>query len=608
MKCNSMVNFKRFTGKKIDQKLRDINHVMKLPKDYPWIVLKNLVDDLQLYIHQDDLDLINGIIRDRDFESYLLLDEHWGLQSINTQCNETTSELRAKYQLAALLKKFQFETSLQERVDSAKKKFKDAEDACGEYNRCGYLKLVANGDFAASIVTDARNFLSKLLGGIAPNKSSIVDWSRHGPGSTLDTRNGLISTYHKYSQWPYTTTESALPVARFLIQSNKRWLGALEDDYRKRYNIPPTMILNMNAFWDNVFSVVPGNRITTVPKNALTERTIAIEPKMNLMLQLGVDGYIRKRLRRWDIDLNSQVKNQDLAYSGSITGQYVTFDLAAASDTISMKLCQILLPPDWYDYLMKIRSPQGSFDGETYFYNKISSMGNGYTFALESAIFAALCYAAIMYDKGRVDFKTDLSIFGDDIIVRTENADSAIRALSIAGFKLNHGKSFFQGPTRESCGCDWYMGKPVRPVFLSKIPKNISDLLVDRNRLKRILRLYWENDGTSVLSKMDLWIPDFIRDYFRGPLSDESFDSYIHDEEFCNRIPFHYGCFGYLRLVFKPKEIPADSFFFRKLMHDLKGCPSDGEDLFQKKTGGSRFIPTQRNVGRMSASYSRTDF
>lgn len=608
MKCNSQASFKKLTSKNINQKLRDIDRAMNLPGDYPWQVLTKLVNDLQYTIHQDDFDLITGIIRDRDIESYLLLDEHWGLQSINTQCEDILPEIRAKYQIAALLKKFRFETSLQQRVDSAKKKFKNAEDACGEYNHGGYLKLVKNGEFPAFVLTHARNFLRNLLGDIAPTKSSIVDWSRHGPGSTLGTRNGLVSTYHKYLQWPYTTTASALPVARFLIQSNKRWLGALEDSYRNRYNIPKTVILDQSAFWENVFEIVPGNRITTVPKNALTERTIAIEPTINLMLQLGVDGFIRKRLKRWDIDLDSQKKNQDLAYSGSITGDYVTFDLSAASDMISLKLCQLLLPPEWYTYLMKIRSPQGSFDGEEFFYEKISSMGNGYTFALESAIFAALCSAAIIYDEGSIDYKTDLCIFGDDIIVKAKNAKSSVDALSIAGFKLNHDKSFFDGPVRESCGCDWYMGKPVRPVFLSETPKTVSALLVDRNRLKRQLQLNWGLEETNVVGQLDSWIPEFIREYFRGPLSDESFDSYLHDEGFWNKTPFSYGCFEYIRLVFRPKEVPAKEFLFRKLMHDLKGDSVVSNILDNSTTGGSRFIPTQRGVGRMSVSYSRTDY
>ena len=40
--------------------------------------------------------------------------------------------------------------------------------------------------------------------------------------------------------------------------------------------------------------VVAGNKIVTVPKNYKTERTIAIEPLLNSVLQKGIGAVIRK--------------------------------------------------------------------------------------------------------------------------------------------------------------------------------------------------------------------------------------------------------------------------------------------------------------------------
>ena len=80
------------------------------PKDYPWKVFSSLVEDLKQFLSLDDHALLTQIIRDRDFEAYSLLDEMWGLQSINSHSGGILPELRAKYQLASLLKKFQFET------------------------------------------------------------------------------------------------------------------------------------------------------------------------------------------------------------------------------------------------------------------------------------------------------------------------------------------------------------------------------------------------------------------------------------------------------------------------------------------------------------------
>jgi len=341
---------------------------LNLPKDYPWKVLTALGNDLAEFLTADEVELLNQIIRDRDFFSYRLLSETWGLQFYSTVSladSQHVSCLRAKYQLSALLKKYQFDTDKDIRKTAALDKLYQSEVVCQEYNHSGYTALCwGETEEDVNIFSDAKAFLQKLLGDKACTKDIITRWSRHGPGSNLDTYKGNSNIYYKYANWPYSCTVDALPVARFLIQSNKRWLGYLENSYRKRFDLSKTLILNREVFWASVFKVVPGNRITTVPKSAETDRTIAIEPAMNLMLQLGVDGYIRSRLKRWDIDLDSQVKNQNMAYRGSIdptSDSYSTLDLAAASDSISLKVCEMLLPPKMQISVLKSQKPRADF-------------------------------------------------------------------------------------------------------------------------------------------------------------------------------------------------------------------------------------------------------
>jgi len=608
----------RLTPKKGRRRKPNFTKIVKLalPREYPWKVLQALTIDLAGHLSNDDQALLSQIVRDRDFSALLILADDWGLQNKSISASEGSehiSRLRAKYQLSALLKKFRFETDKDDRKSTAIKKFMKAEDDCHAYNHGGYMALSwGKTEKDAQVFTYARSFLSKVLGENCLSKDLITRWSRHGPGSNLDTEKGQSSIYMKYRGWPYSCTKAAIPYARFLIETDNRWLGYLEDSYRSRNSIPRTRILNREVFWSSVFKVVEGNRITFVPKNALTERSIAIEPTMNLMLQLGVDGFIRRRLKRWDINLDSQVKNQRMAYRGSIDPtdrSYVTLDLAGASDSISLKVCQLLLPPEWYSYLCCLRSPKGVLGKESLEYQKISSMGNGFTFVLESAIFAALTYGAIRSHQGSCDFKSDMSIYGDDIIVRKMVHEKVIHALNTAGFQLNTDKSFTSGFTRESCGTDWIEGKPVRPVFLDETPTDVMELFVDRNRLKRILHLRWGLEKSKTITMMDKWIPEKFRDCI-GPCSDIEFDAFLH-----GALPigmYDSGLWNHPRLERKPISRPGKAFLCRKLMHDLRGSNDTPTADFKSRRkkiskGGSRFTVMRSYAYTVSKSFSATE-
>jgi hypothetical protein len=198
------------------------------------------------------------------------------------------------------------------------------------------------------------------------------------------------------------------------------------------------------------------NRVEVVPKNWKTGRTIACEPEGNLPLQLALDGYIKKRLRRkLGIDLSDQSRNQNLAKEGALTQRFATIDLSMASDTLSLNTARWLIPSEWYKYLKDTRSPVGRLsDGTLVPYAKLSSMGNGFTFSIETLIFSSLCKAV-----GSRDF----SVYGDDIIIETELVPKLTTLLSFFGFLINHQKSFTSGPFRESCGANWHGETDVTP-------------------------------------------------------------------------------------------------------------------------------------------------
>jgi len=595
----------------------EIDIRVRVPATYGWKVLGKMQQDLSHLLTVDESTRLSSVIRSKDFTKYRSLTEDWGPQS--SYLNERPiADMRAVYQMTSLLYKFRFDSNKDLRRLNALKRFRAGEVACGTFNRKDWKSLACIEDRQMRhAFSYARVFLSKVLGEELPSEDQLTLRSRHGPGANLDTMDGHMSTYFKYSEWPYSCTKDALALARSVIKDDERWLGALEDDYRERFEIPKYLILNQDCFWSKVFNVVPGNRIAFVPKNALTERSIAIEPSMNLYLQLGVDGFIRRRLKRWGVDLDSQVKNRELARVGSLEWEdpdpFITLDLAGASDSISVGCCWLLLPTEWFRHLMKLRSPKGNLNGESFSYEKISSMGNGFTFALESAIFSAVVYG-VMRAFGEGFCRDQFAVYGDDIIVRRSISDQVVSLLNLCGFAVNAEKSFFEGPFRESCGADWFKGYPVRPVFLDSSPTSVMELWTDLNRLRRTLSLRFMEEESNTESLLAMWVPDEFRDY-TGPTSDEAFDSYRHVSTPTNGV-YNFSLWKYKRLVVRPRPVGGPNFFFRKLMHTLGEQPEPpsihrrNSDWWRgaKLTGnGSRFVVTKPGFVAVGYTYSVAD-
>lgn len=226
-------------------------------------------------------------------------------------------------------------------------------------------------------------------------------------------------------------------------------------------------------------TVVRGNRFTTVLKDALKDRGICIEPGINVSLQLAVGGEIRRRLRSENLDLQEDQTYHRYLVTSSFWDEIATIDLSSASDTVARKLVELLLPTDWYRLLNSLRSPLTRVKGKWYYLEKFSSMGNGFTFELETLIFYAIA-RSICPDSSRV------SVYGDDIIVPKEAAAAVIGALRFFGFSPNPKKTFADGPFRESCGADAYEGNLV-PVFrFADEPCGPLDWYAVHNRLRTL--------------------------------------------------------------------------------------------------------------------------
>lgn len=160
------------------------NFNLNLPRNYPWKILSELHKDLSQFLTEEDNDYLTRIIRSQDIDSYLSLSEAWGLQSISPTGTNTYEMSVSKYQLTSLLKKFEFATSLEQRRNTALKKFFAAESSCRMMNNNCSLPgaYICKSDFA--VWHHARHFIKNVLGERLPEQSKLTDKARHGPGAT----------------------------------------------------------------------------------------------------------------------------------------------------------------------------------------------------------------------------------------------------------------------------------------------------------------------------------------------------------------------------------------------------------------------------------------
>lgn len=529
-------------------------------------------------------------------------------------------EFFCRYQAGSLLKKFPFKGT---NCDvKAVDDFMAFERHVGLYNAENYKALLAldqKHPLYYGIIDEVKSDIEKVLGSTPPLEL-IYDLAQHGPGVTNDGSHSLgikTTEYFKYSELPYTVTHSCLPYAREVILRDPRWIGALDDAYRNSIGNLYRPI-DLDDFWKFVFEVIDYNKIATVPKTYLTDRTIAVEPRLNVFVQLGVDRVIRRRLKKcWGYDLDDQELNQKLAYEASLSEfadpaeELSTLDLKGASDTTALRACEILIPPAWYGLLLDLRCSRGQMRFQerniSINYEKLSSMGNGYTFAVESLIFGALVRVAIRRTKS---IKKS-GVYGDDLICPRTAAPLLIDLLQLFGFMVNVDKTFISGPFRESCGKDFYLGTDVRPLFFTRELQSIPDLIYCYNAifaLQQRLPWLWGVNFDRTLNLILKYIPKNIREQFWGPVS-ESLDTHIFVVGKTPRFTYK-GYKIYYKLVPRPKKFNrlGSSFFFRKLMNQLKGLrPAEKwfRREYERMSSGNAFDITMRGVVRYHCTRSQ---
>lgn len=512
--------------------------------------------DCRDFLDHSEFTLLRELILSQNYSELRVVSEIWGADSLPQDRGLTAEQFAVRYLIGSFLKKVIFPHEADGRqLQTAIVTFRADEQRCADFNQSGFRALAFSEDLWVQRSLERMRYFIRQVLTDDPDLDRILDLSRHGTGATVDMPSRMGHRYYKYATPPYAVSTSAETLAATLILRDARWVRALNEHF-------PTMGMR------EMLNSVGHNRIDFVPKNYKTDRPIACEPDMNLMLQLGVDGVIRGRLKRFGVDLDDQTINQRLAQIGSKNASLATVDLSSASDSVSIQLVRLLLPPAWFHLLMKLRSAEGIVatpDGEeTLRYEKISSMGNGYTFALESLIFAAAVYAV----TGNVRFGETQSVYGDDIIVPTGCYGDLAALLNLCGFVVNSQKTFSTGAFRESCGKDFMNGQDVRPVFLRSLLDEM-DSFAAYNLINGLQKWMEEHlcltfGESSAVRCLIRWLPESHRIY--GPYSLHEFSYYVMGPAGRAR---HDGTYRYDVWTAKAKTYDEPLEYFRLLACEL---------------------------------------
>jgi hypothetical protein len=401
-------------------------------------------------------------------------------------------------QIKALVEKQDFLDLGYNRKSEALAKFVAAEEKCFETNTRLWT-MRPKWDVGGVLYT-AQRIIASILGPVPSFEEMPFLF---GPGASTNVV-GRVASFRTKLAAPMQCSESLVSGLGDFLAEFPLWCDAVAVSHSEECVTVPV-------------TVRPA-RIGFVPKTSKTDRTICVEPSLNALGQKGIGTYMKRRLGLFGVNLRDQSVNQSLALKGSVDGSLATIDLSSASDTVSYALVMSLLPQEWFELLDRFRSERVEIQGAVVELEKFSSMGNAYTFELESLIFYALSLAVCdsldligrpIYDKGRLlirDFP--ISVYGDDIIVPVGAVTLLLETLNWCGFEVNTEKSFSTGNFRESCGADWLFGFDVRPWYLKKEVSERSLFIAHNFFMRKGERSLAQIVFSRTVKKLRLFGPD----------------------------------------------------------------------------------------------------
>lgn len=405
----------------------------------------------------------------------------------------------------------------------------------------------------STLLEALRKKIAHVLGRFSAEE--FFDSGSWGPGVTTLVKGSDTSAVRKFRDEREITSNLYRLVGPYLNAAYPRWF---EDG-------PSNLVFRESS------------KLITVPKNAKTDRTIAVEPGFNIWFQKALGRMIRRRLRRYGYDLDSNSKSWGLALLGSLTNEIATVDFDSASDNIARLVIEYLFPEDWYFVLDSCRSQYVAHaDGSIHKLNKFSSMGNGFTFELESLIFVLAAEVVSEAIGGR---RESISVFGDDITIDSTCFHTFASFTSFLGFSVSKEKSFYDGPFRESCGAYFFKGICCKPYFLRKQIRELRSVYKFANGVRHLAHRhnnYYGCDSRfrSLHTQAISLIPEPIR--YKG--NSLSGDGCIHtswDEASPDLIRAKHGFEGFLHKCFVETPVKKESDSPAVLLARLRYASTD---------------------------------
>jgi hypothetical protein len=292
-----------------------------------------------------------------------------------------------------------------------------------------------------------------------------VDWVNihpaHGPGSVSDSKRG-IQKWRKIDGRTTRLCDKFYPIAEYFTPT-------------------PDLFDYKSASW-----AVGTAKLAIVPKDRRGPRIICTQPVGLMWIQQGQWRALRRAIEtsrivqtnrplgdgsHSSIQFTRQEINGSLALESSRTRELATIDLSDASDLVSWGLVRFLCNKRNRQFLAASRATHVKIDGSIERLHMFAPMGSATCFPIETLVFWVLATARNLVSRGvtYADLRgrasaflalnrSEVFVFGDDILVRSETCKDVCDFFLEVGFKPNLRKTFSGGFYRESCGVDAFHG------------------------------------------------------------------------------------------------------------------------------------------------------
>lgn len=365
-----------------------------------------------------------------------------------------------------------------EQEQNALDRFKANNQACKDRDDRGY-----HGHSSPGYLEAVKSIVQKTAGPGLVHERVIPS---HGPGAVYEHhKSWLKATESVY----YDSAEEFFPASEHLCIDYFHYMERVGLSPASTYEVIPLK-------WE---SSIPC-RLSFVPKDARGPRAICTHPTNIMMIQQGqwrvLGAYIARTIGR-NVCIADQTVNADMATRGYWRG-YGTIDLSDASDRIPAGLVRLLFGDEVYAWLNATRATRVEYKGEALAdLHMFAPMGSALCFPVESLVFYAIAAATVERLGGS---RSDVYVYGDDIIVPQLYTEAVMDDLRWFGFIPNPAKSYWKGFFRESCGNDVFIQRTVTPFQLKEPLRSdrIESWSAWDDAARRAHELGWNYVGTAI--------------------------------------------------------------------------------------------------------------